>query len=247
MKDRKKKNKLFILLFLLKIAILFVPIILTKYLFDVRTLEYSRYEKWGLEDGLFENIQVIFFFLCFLVSLYALFKSPKNKKREEIWLWILFVIGFFLVTMEEISWGQRLLDLDTFGKFSEHNVQNEINLHNMSHVYDLIRFVYIGLGLWGTFGWIMNYFMKFIQKILSKTLALQIFIKHLIPPWFTTSYFLMLLINIFDTYFLAPQDLEYFEMLSSIGIFLFIFVNLVRSLNSDKIKRTIDSPTLNIK
>ena len=44
---------------------------------------------------------------------------------------IALALGCFYVSMEEISWGQRVLNLSTPDFFQKHNIQNEINLHNL--------------------------------------------------------------------------------------------------------------------
>ncbi len=40
-------------------------------------------------------------------------------------------IGCFYVTMEEISWGQRVFNIATPEFFEKHNIQKEINFHNL--------------------------------------------------------------------------------------------------------------------
>jgi hypothetical protein len=50
--------------------------------------------------------------------------------KKHIMLLLFFLIFFFSFA-EEISWGQRMLDTETTGFFSKHNVQNETNIHNL--------------------------------------------------------------------------------------------------------------------
>jgi len=45
---------------------------------------------------------------------------------------VLFGIFFLFVAGEEISWGQRIFGLETPEVLQNHNVQGELNLHNLS-------------------------------------------------------------------------------------------------------------------
>jgi tetratricopeptide (TPR) repeat protein len=46
------------------------------------------------------------------------------------WFFVLLGLAAFYTVMEEISWGQRLLQIDSPAFFARNNVQGEINLHN---------------------------------------------------------------------------------------------------------------------
>ena len=46
------------------------------------------------------------------------------------WFFALLACAAFYTVMEEISWGQRLFEIDSPAFFAENNVQGEINLHN---------------------------------------------------------------------------------------------------------------------
>ena len=41
-------------------------------------------------------------------------------------------VGLFLLSMEEMSWGQMIFNWDTPELMNEHNIQHETNLHNLS-------------------------------------------------------------------------------------------------------------------
>lgn len=87
--------------------------------------------QMALEDGVIEWGTAILFFLCCLIFVRAFFKFYPSKKIH----WFIklslagLAFGFFLLTMEEISWFQRVFDIDT-PPLLEGNYQNEINLHN---------------------------------------------------------------------------------------------------------------------
>lgn len=57
-------------------------------------------------------------------------RTPVNRLRVA--LLVLVAIGLFVAAGEELSWGQRILGLETPDALAERNVQGEINLHNLS-------------------------------------------------------------------------------------------------------------------
>jgi len=55
----------------------------------------------------------------------------KPKTGQYRWFFALLALASFYTFMEEISWGQRLLDFASPAYFAEHSYQNEANLHNL--------------------------------------------------------------------------------------------------------------------
>ncbi len=87
-----------------------------------------------LEDGILESLTAIFYFisaLCFL-SLWA-----KSGFRN---IWFLgYLVLFFVIAGEEVSWGQRLFDIEVPEKLEQMNVQKELNFHNIDGIHGMIR------------------------------------------------------------------------------------------------------------
>jgi hypothetical protein len=77
------------------------------------------------EDGPYESLGALFFFLAFLAFLLA-FVQKRNL------FFLLFAILFFFAAGEEISWGQRILSFQTPAVMQANNAQNEFNLHNIN-------------------------------------------------------------------------------------------------------------------
>ena len=59
---------------------------------------------------------------------------------------------FFVVAMEEISWGQRIFSVQSPEFFQTYNGQQEITLHNFLSRYPL-HMIFILAGLYGSFAW----------------------------------------------------------------------------------------------
>lgn len=115
--DIRPKNPIFI--FCLCGAIIFSYLIMALYfprLYILATYEDLAGE-W-LQFWLFAAATLFFARLVLLPSPYRLFFG-------------ILALSCFYVTMEEISWGQRILNLSTPEFFEKHNIQKETNFHNL--------------------------------------------------------------------------------------------------------------------
>ncbi len=74
-------------------------------------VEYGTAVAWGLAGGVF------------------LFRFVRGPRRAGH---LAFGLGAILIALEEMSWGQRILGLETPALLAEHNLQKEITLHNLA-------------------------------------------------------------------------------------------------------------------
>ncbi|MBI2855898.1 MAG: hypothetical protein HYX93_03525 [Chloroflexi bacterium] len=81
------------------------------------------------EDGVLESLTALFYGGASLLCLRGFVISRGKASRMLCLAWAAL---FFLFAMEEISWGQRLLELETPAAIAALNLQNETNLHNLS-------------------------------------------------------------------------------------------------------------------
>lgn len=65
-----------------------------------------------------------------------LFVRWKAIRFPEKFGFVLMALAMFVGFGEEISWGQRIFNLQTPVFFSEHNLQNETNIHNLK-IFDI--------------------------------------------------------------------------------------------------------------
>lgn len=113
-----------------KIILLLVLAILATgyYLFYTNVL---RFEKFVEEDGLVEWLTVLGLLMGCVVCI-ARFLSLKKIKK---WWFLTVVLGLgillFFAAGEEISWGQRILGIQSSEFFKANNAQGETNLHNL--------------------------------------------------------------------------------------------------------------------
>jgi len=64
------------------------------------------------------------------ITLLILSLAPGPKIRRVVWM--LIGITALVIAAEEISWGQRIFNIETPVAFSEHNTQSEASLHNLA-------------------------------------------------------------------------------------------------------------------
>ncbi len=84
------------------------------------------------EDGVIEYATVLFL----IGSCLTVFRRWKNYRKQHVVRfglisWIV-ILAFFFVAGEEVSWGQRIFQLETSEYFKENNAQEELNLHNLT-------------------------------------------------------------------------------------------------------------------
>ena len=136
--------------------------------------DVSAFEDFVREDHLVEWLTVIGLLSASAVSFYRFF--TLFKKRKAWFLLVNFLLGIllFVAAGEEISWGQRILGIESSEYFKENNLQGETNLHNLEingvKINKLVFTTLLGIALAGylvVFPLIYfknNSFRKFIDK-----------------------------------------------------------------------------------
>jgi len=92
------------------------------------------YSLLSYEDGLIETSSAIFTALSGVIFVYLAWQINNKKYQQKITMIssAIFLSGiFFLITLEEISWFQRIFDIPLPSHF-ELNEQFETNLHNFA-------------------------------------------------------------------------------------------------------------------
>jgi hypothetical protein len=163
----------------LSTALVFLLIFLTHPVF---------FSELGREGNLVESLSATFSFLACGLFVY-IFLLLRRQARPTKVLYLItslsFASAFFLLGMEEVSWFQRVLSIDT-PEFLQDNIQSELNLHNFATNY--IENVY--------------YFSSFVFLILlpfinDRTLLLG---RSSLLSFFAPSRFILLVSAIFAAY-----------------------------------------------
>lgn len=178
-------------------------------------------EVYTMEDGFIENGSAIFLLSSSLLLLYRLFKLFKHKDL----FWKIGILAmslvFFFGAGEEISWGQRIFNVESSQYFIENNAQGETNLHNLvvedtkinklifSQLLTVVLVIYLIIApfLYRKLDWVKKLANKFAVPIVQW--------HHTIS--FLTGTVLLLFIS-------SNRKWEIYELAFSV-IFLLIFIN----------------------
>lgn len=149
--------------------------------------------------------------------------------RQKQWLAVSLVgvlsLVLFIMAMEEISWGQRVFQWQTSSYFSEHNVQDETNLHNLNtQLFQDVLF-FGGFILLAA----LPFFYGHIKKILQRVQSLK-FLENFLPePWMLVAFGAGLM---FTDPFNAPYGFHWgsicFQLIATLAL-LWAFARRVRN------------------
>lgn len=172
------------------------------------------------EDSLIENLQVL---MLLAGSISAFLLSKKLWSKKQILLAILFsfvCLTLFFIAGDEISWGQRIIGYGTPSEIANENLQQEVTVHNINGIHQLVGLGYLMIGLYGSFAWILaDLFFKKQEKIL----------KYFVPGQYLFFFFYLSLV--YNAYTLGgPHNYgewsEVAELLLYSGISMFLLLKV---------------------
>lgn len=106
----------------------------------------DAYTKIIQEDNFVENAEVVVYFVCSLFAFTIAINFIKTKYRFCGLFYIILCIMFIFICGEEVSWGQRIFNIEIPVYFEEHNVQKELTLHNLDILRNPIYVLYVLVG-----------------------------------------------------------------------------------------------------
>jgi len=218
--------------YLTEVLVFLFPVVLFSIFLCIKLLLPDTYVSLIQEDSEIEYTQAFFYFLSSMLSSYVSIKFLKNKLAWHGLLYGMLAIGLLFISLEEISWGQRMFNIASPAYFESHNVQQEISLHNLDVLQSKLHKIYILLGAYGAFAWILA--SLFLSGLKANDSHIVNFV---VPDWFISSYFFFtfLIYVLFDYIsppyeggFLLWRDQEPVELLLSLGFFSFVASNYLR-------------------
>lgn len=218
----------------IKILVIIFPVLFGLAMYCLNTYYRTVYETIGREDHLIEWMQFFFFLTSAILSITIAIKMGKVSKPLQV-IFILLALGFFFVAFEEISWGERVFNIEAPEVFDEgalpllgENVQSEMNLHNFKTLHNLVGKAYIVIATYAVFSSLLTSLFYNIKKDVKK--ETKFFLSFLTPPVYLALYFLPLYINFLNrqTFGIRAQDYEMVEFLFSLGVLIFLSICLKR-------------------
>lgn len=165
------------------IFIFSLPLIFFYILYLISLLPFNIFKEIVKEDQIIEYLQFFVLLIGSVISLKHgwLVRKTKNKLLSAFLL--VSAVGFFLIAGDEISWGQRLLGIETPESIRVANRQEEITFHNLHIIEWAVSFVYIGLSFFGAFA----HFLASQIKVFNP-------LKRYLPSKYLFGYFVLPLI-----------------------------------------------------
>ena len=186
--------------------------------------------QFVVEDGFIEWLTVITLLIAFVVCVYRVITLWSKKRWLFLTMTALLALVLLFVAGEEISWGQRILNIDSSEFFLENNAQRETNLHNMrvnGVKINKIIFTY-GLGVILLTYWLLLtplYHKNDIAQRWLDNLAAPIPHKHQIIAYFILVFAIQALV----------LSSKRGELLECCGVLLFL-VNILYPYNQENFK-----------
>ncbi len=216
----------------MKLFVFLFPIALFLIFLCIKLVSPGHYKLIIQEDSAIEYAQAFFYFLSSILSFIVSVKFLKNHIVLHGILYGVLAIGLLFVSIEEISWGQRILNIDTPDYFSQHNVQKEVSFHNLDTFQPHLHGFYILVGAYGAFAWL--FVLPFMSRGKMKGCNIVNFV---VPDWFISPYFffVFLIYTLFEHVarpyrggFLVWRDQEPLELLLSLGFLFFLVTNYIK-------------------
>ncbi len=198
-------------------SIFSLTIVSTVFLFYYSNSVYNLFVE---EDGIIEYLTAIF---LLSISIFLIKKLLEMKDIISVNNFgiIMFSIMFFFGFGEEISWGQRIFNIETPPFFNENNLQSETNIHNlMIGGFKLNKLIFTN----GLF-FIFSFYFLVTPYLYNSSNNLKSLINRfsiVIPKYSQSAIFIIstIIIYIFDHY-----------RISEIWECLFAFTMLITSIN----------------
>lgn len=96
----------------------------------------SLYRALVREDSVVEWAEVAAYLVVTVLAAAAAYRLAGNGRRLEAGLFALLALLALFALGEELSWGQRIVGLETPDRLEAINTQDELNLHNVLEVQE---------------------------------------------------------------------------------------------------------------
>lgn len=178
------------------------------------------------EDGSLEYLQVLLYAMAGCFALLIAVRSPSSWVRGAF---AVFGLACAFVALEEVSWGERLLEFDPPESVRDLNTQGEMNVHNLAPVQRFLHLAYILAGLVGGLGWRVAESLPDgrVRRCLGALLPDRSTGLLFLPVAMFYAY--MEIIGFPTVGWLRSQDQEVFETLFAGGCLVFTWTRLQRS------------------
>jgi len=204
------------------ISIIIFPLFLLVFLF-VKFVDPDYYYYINKEDKLVEWLTFACLVIAGILSLIKAYQAKKVGSRY-FWFYLLFGIAFIVLGFEEISWGQRVFQLESSEFFMTNSDQQEINAHNIINKWFNVRTKHVAAFVLFTFG-VGLPLLALHPKM--KLLFERMYI--VVPPLFLAFGFALGAFLTLDIF--SGREEEIAELFLSLSLLLFIILENLKADN----------------
>ncbi|MDZ7360019.1 MAG: hypothetical protein ONB46_04735 [candidate division KSB1 bacterium] len=203
--------------------------------------------KWFTgEDGVAENLQVLFFTLAFFLCFPVIARLWKSGAKLFALMYLVLSLGLFFIIGEELSWGQRIFGWETSEEMKAINKQEETNIHNIEGIGDKIKWIHVVMGAYGT---ILPLILLRAQISARPLDAVSLLVPHFtLLPYFLSTLLWRLQANLWkppkSLYFVITEYSEVMELVLAVAFFVFLLFQF-RALKSLEKPAIAEDPVLN--
>jgi len=180
-----------------------------------------------VEDGLIQWLQVAALIMTMCLCFRRVVFLRKTKPAIFLAATLLLGLLFLFAVGEEISWGQRLFNIQSSEWFQEHNAQEEMNLHNLVVKGTKINRLIFSTGL----GIIMIIYLAVITPLYRRKGKLSRFIDSLAIPIPQTHHVIGYIALVLIVQFLVASSKK--GELREFGMLFLFFLNVAFPYNKE--------------
>ena len=208
-----------------RLNIFLIPLMIWPFflLYRVQISDLKSYLRRISEGSLVEWLG----FLLLLAAAWLLWKAAVQASSTGLKLLMRSgSVGLFVLSMEEMSWGQMIFNWGTPATLNEHNVQHETNIHNLSfwhsHTWTIAACVFTILFFLSVCGFLVR---------CSGSIRLGSWMDVVLPLGCTASYFGIAALMYWgvvaeksgiDLIYLHTREQEIAEFLFAVGVFIHV-------------------------
>ncbi|MGI9319016.1 MAG: hypothetical protein ACR2QW_16945, partial [bacterium] len=126
----------------LKLFVALLPLVGCTAIVWLRHTHYNKFKYLFIEDHLFEYLTSIFYFCAAAIAIFIALTFKREERFVLAAAYYFLTLGLFFVAGEEISWGQRILNIETPLAIIEINSQKELTIHNLKPIQHMLHAIY---------------------------------------------------------------------------------------------------------
>lgn len=205
-----------------------VMIILLMVLYwDIKPLSYAAIIQ---EDNLVEYLTAFLFLIsgAIVFSLLRFRQMFQPNRLRKLFVIAVMIIGVALtvIAAEEISWGQRILGIETPEFIAQQNTQDEITLHNSDFIWPYVYKGYALVGLYGMGAWVVRWLF---QDFFHGNRQIELWQQLLIPSGYLFINFGLIVLYVWLRTLHGPWRFQPWEEFSEMVLVFGIFIHVTHT------------------